>query len=52
MGKRRNYPVKIPYGECLLIGLAISIICFHYADCPSAIISNYQRVLEKVLGNV
>lgn len=34
MALRRKLPVRIPYGECLLAGLAIGLICFHYVNCP------------------
>lgn len=45
MARRRNYPVRIPYGECLLFSSAIAIICYFYVDCPSAIKDNYMKVL-------
>ena len=34
--RRRNYPVRIPYGECLLVGVATGIICYLYSDCNKA----------------
>ncbi len=37
MGLRRKYPVRIPYGECLVAGLAIGLISFHYVNCPESI---------------
>ena len=52
MALRRNYPVRIPYGECLLMGVAIGIICYHFADCPEAIRENYLKVLNRLLGNI
>ncbi len=30
MALRRNYPVKIPYGECLLMAVSMAILCYHY----------------------
>jgi hypothetical protein len=52
MAIRRNYPVRIPYGECLLVGVAVAIICYHYMDCPESIRENYKKVLDKLLGNI
>lgn len=37
MARRRNYPVRIPHGECLLVGVSVAIICYHFIDCPDAI---------------
>jgi hypothetical protein len=37
MAKRRNYPVRIPSGECFVLGAAISIICYYYVECPKAV---------------
>ena len=45
MGLRRNYPVKLPYGECLLVGASVAAICYHYVDCPGAIRDNYLKIL-------
>lgn len=52
MALRRGYPVRIPHGECLLAGLAIGIICFHFVDCEDAIRDNYKKILDKVIGNM
>lgn len=32
MALRRNYPIKIPHGECLLMGLSLGILCDHYLN--------------------
>ena len=34
MSRRRNYPVKIPYGECWLNAVAMAIICFTFLNDP------------------
>ena len=34
MAVRRKWPVRVPGGECLLLAVALGIICFHYLDCP------------------
>lgn len=52
MGIRRKYPIRIPNGECLLVGVAIAVICFYYVDCPTAIRDNYMKVLEKMIGSI
>jgi hypothetical protein len=52
MGIRRKYPIRIPNGECLLVGVAIAVICYYYVDCPTAIRDNYMKVLEKMIGSI
>jgi hypothetical protein len=29
---RRNLPIKLPYGECIVMGLAMAILVYHYYD--------------------
>jgi hypothetical protein len=52
IGRRRNYPIRIPYGECLVMGLGAAIVCYHYSNCPESIRENYLKVLDKLLGNL
>ena len=32
MALRRKYPVKIPHGECLLMGVSMAILTYHYIN--------------------
>ncbi len=48
--RRRNYPVRLPYGEALLTAIAISILSYHYFQNREAIRPTYLRVLDKVVG--
>lgn len=52
MARRRNYPVRVPNGECLVLGVAVGIICYYYADCPKAIRDNYMSIVERLIGNI
>lgn len=52
MARRRKYPVRVPYGECLLLGVAVAVVCYRYRECPEAIRGNYLKVLEKLIGGV
>ena len=51
MARRRNYPVRIPRGECLVFGIAISVICYFYVDCPDAL-KDYMTPVQKIIGDV
>lgn len=52
MGKRRGYPVKWPFGEGLLMSVALAVICYHYMNNPEAIKGNYLKVLNKVFKDL
>ena len=45
MAKRRKYPVRIPYGEGILLGFSIGIISYYYAGYPKAIRKAYLTIL-------
>jgi hypothetical protein len=34
---RRKYPVRVPHGEALLLGLALAIISYHYFNNKESI---------------
>ena len=50
--RRRNYPVGLPYGECILLGVATAIICYLYSDCHKAFESKYTKVLDRLIGTI
>lgn len=52
IAKRRNYPVTIPNGECLIIGIAVGLICYLWVDCNKAFHSKYSKVLERLIGSI
>jgi len=52
MGLRRKYPIRIQHGECLIVGVAVAIICYNYISCPGGIRENYHKVLERIIGNI
>ena len=45
MARRRNYPVRLPYGEGILLGFSVAIILYYYAGYPRAIRKTYLTVL-------
>lgn len=47
---RRKWPIRICYGECLLMGVAMSILCFHYLNHRDAFRSNYLTLLDALLN--
>lgn len=52
MAKRRNLPVKLPYGEVLIISISIGIIAFSFKDCPAAIRESYLKIIDNVIGDL
>ena len=51
MAKRRNYPVKIPHGMCLIYIFSLSIICYHYFNNRKSLRRSYAQILDKILGD-
>ena len=49
---RRSWPVKVPYGECWLNGVAMAIICFVYINDRDVWRVSYRSALDKFLGDV
>lgn len=49
---RRNWPVRLPKGECWLTAVALAVLVFFYADDPQIFRDNYRRVLDKILGDL
>lgn len=43
MGIRRKYPIKIPYGEGILIATSLAVICYHYFNNNHVIRDNYKK---------
>jgi hypothetical protein len=52
MALRREWPVKVPKGECWLVGVALALICYHHANCPQAIRQSYLSLLDRMLKDV
>lgn len=52
IAKRRNYSFGVPNGECLVIGLAVAVICYLWVDCNKAFHSKYSKVLERLIGSI
>lgn len=49
MARRREWPVRIAKGECLLGAVALAVIVFHYLDHPEAIRESYRGILDRLL---
>lgn len=52
MARRRGWPIKLPKGECLLMGIALALISYNYIEHPDAIRGSYKKVLDKLLANI
>ena len=52
MARRRGWPVKVPFGEGILLSVALAVICYHYMANPEAIRGSYLAVLNKLLQDV
>ena len=51
MAVRRNIPVRIPHGMCILYALSMSIICYHYFNNKETMKNNYVQFLDRLLAN-
>lgn len=51
LGKRRNLPITIPYGECIIMLIATGIISYHYMNNKESIRQSYLQVMNKLLEN-
>jgi hypothetical protein len=48
--RRRNLNVRIPAGNCVITGLALCILCYHYFNDKSSIKRNYVTLMDKLLS--
>ena len=48
---RRNYPVRVPHGDALLVAISLAIIGYHYFNNKKAIRDNYLNMMDKLLAN-
>ncbi len=51
MGKRRKWPVTMPAGNCVMTGVALCTICYHYFNNKDMIKKNYVDVIDRLLEN-
>lgn len=51
LGRRRNWPIRVPHGECLLMLVATGVICYHYMNNRDSIRDSYLKVMDKLLAN-
>jgi hypothetical protein len=49
--KRRDLPVVIPFGNCVITGFALCIICYHYFNNREMIKKSYADIIDKLLEN-
>jgi hypothetical protein len=49
MAARRRWVKRLPYGEGLLLTLALATICFFFYDCQSAFRKSYILTIFRFL---
>jgi hypothetical protein len=49
MAKRRNWPVQLVKGECLLNAIAIAVLGVVYFNEPQTFRENYRKALDLLL---
>ena len=52
MGIRRKMPIRIPYGEVLVVALSSCLISYQYIDYPEGFKDNYLKILDQLIGNI
>ena len=50
LAQRRSYPVHVPQGECLLMGIGVGILGYQYTNNRSAIRPSYLSFLDTFIG--
>ena len=51
MAIRRKMKVRVPYGECLVVALSMSLIAFLFRGNYGGISHNYLRILNFLIGD-
>lgn len=49
LGKRRGLPVRMASGNCIISGVALCVICYHYYNSRGAIKESYASMIDKLL---
>jgi hypothetical protein len=49
--RRRNYPVRLPFGSGIMFAFGLALISYHYFNNKEAIKDNYLSLLDKILGD-
>jgi hypothetical protein len=52
MAIRRKLPVRLPQGECILTGVAISILSYVYMSDSSTFRENYRKIIDQLMKNI
>jgi hypothetical protein len=51
LARRRGWPVRVPYGECLLMVVASAAICHHYMNNRESIRESYLRLMDRLFAD-
>jgi hypothetical protein len=52
MATRRNYPVRLPKGECILNAVALAVLAFAYLSNAEIFRENYRKIIGLLLENI
>lgn len=52
MLRRRNIPVRLPWGNCVLNGASLGLIMFLFIDCPDAFRDGIRKLVSLLFSDI